>query len=95
MVSSVVATLTVAVVWPAAMVSVVDTAVKSFEPAVSPLTTEGAASIVTSCVLAADSCTVNATASPSSAEAAATLSVGSVDTGSAVTGRPDSAGVRT
>ena len=85
-VSSTVDTVNIAVVSPGMKVSVLVAAVKSVpEAAVSPVSTDVAHSTVTVCVLAADSVTVKVTSSPSTAEASATLSSGSVPLSSAVT----------
>ena len=80
--SSVVATLTVFVVSPAVNVSVPDCAVKSVPPVAVP--SDVAYSTVTCRLLAADSDTVKATASPSAALASDTLTAGMI-TGPATT----------
>ena len=74
--SPVVATVTVFSVCPAVKVSPPFAAVKSPDPAVSPLSADAAQSTVTACVLAADSRTVKVTAWPSVADALPTLSTG-------------------
>ena len=76
--SSVVDTVIVPVVSPAAMVSVSLAAVKSVpEVAVSPVLTDVAQSTITSLPLAGNRRTVNSRASPSNAEASSTLTDGS------------------